>query len=178
MGWSLTYREPRDPDRLDAFFRVVGKSLYIANEFEAKCRYVLRLVNVVQQYEATGDFNAALTLVHAMKDKCLGPTLLALRSATSSETDLRILERAKDARNFIAHECALLGELSLIRQQDLTDQLARLRKEVEQLAAGDNVISRWVYEINEKEPAPKGIQLNYVEAVVLWTFDGAEETGV
>jgi hypothetical protein len=38
------------------------------------------------------------------------------------------------------------------------------------MAAGDNLVSRWVYEIEEKEPAPTRIQREYQAVWRDWLF--------
>jgi hypothetical protein len=45
-----------------------------------------------------------------------------------------------------------------------------LRNEIITLSAGDNLISRWIYEISEKEPAPKAIQMCYQKMTEDWVF--------
>jgi len=42
-------------------------------------------------------------------------------------------------------------------------------------AAGDNLVSRWMYEIDQKEPAPTAIQRLYPEWVDRWIFGGPAE---
>jgi hypothetical protein len=69
-------------------------------------------------------------------------------------------------RNFIAHESA---KLSVHSPREL---VGRLREEVRALAAGDNVASRWLYEISEKRLAPQEIQRTYIDRVEAWVFLG------
>lgn len=175
MAWTIGYHRVNDPLLVDDFFATLGRALYIAVEFESKCRHVLRIGRIVEHYEATGDSSAAFALVRSMKDKTLGPTISQLAHFTIAEGDeIAILERAKDARNYIAHEVAQLGMLSEIRPQSIHDALSRLRDEVTHLAAGDNIVSRWLYEIGEKEPAPSYIQREYHDMVQRWVFDGSQ----
>lgn len=96
MPWSLDYQPPKEPARLEQLFLAVGKALYLASAFEAKCQFLLRIMKIVRHYESTGDTSAT----------------------------------------------------------------------------ADNLISTWLYEIDEKEPAPKGIQGAYREWVFQWVFEG------
>jgi len=158
MGWTLNYLVPKEPEYLDKFFLVIGKALYIATSFESKCQYVLRIAKLATHYETTGDASATMTLAEAMKDLLLGQTInnmKVLRYFTAN--DVAILERAKDARNFIAHESADMGFLSSISTELINEKLSRLRRELEALVAGDNLVSKWIYAIEEKEPAPREI---------------------
>jgi hypothetical protein len=172
MGWSLSYQLPREPKLVDEFFLTIGKALYLASAFEGKCKWVLRLVNLAQYVEQGGDLSATEALTTVLQEKFLGPTIKDMqRLPDFSLHDVALLERAKNARNFIAHESANIGRpLSSVSARHIHEQLARLRSEVEALTAGDNLISRWVFEIEEKEPAPPGIQDAYPGWVQQWIF--------
>ncbi len=171
MAWSLGYLPPREPELLDEFFLAVGKALYLANGFEAKCRHIVRLAKLVDHHEETGDATASLVFVRALKAKMLGRTIMEMReSPIIHEAHIQTLERAKDARNFIAHEGANVGEPSSVSARQLDEQLHRLRKEVGFLTIGDNLVSRWVYEIENREPAPAEIQEGYLQMIDEWIF--------
>jgi hypothetical protein len=175
MGWSIAYRPLKNPLLLNAFLLSVGKALYLATMFEAKCRYILRLGRIVVSYEKTGDASAAPELAKTLKDEMLGRTLWNLGGLGKiGKGDITILEMAKDARNYIAHECAGIGDLYEIRANDIEERLERLQREVVVLANGDNMVSRWIYEIEEKEPAPRLIQDKYADYCVRWVFGDHE----
>lgn len=177
MGWSLDYQPPKEPELLTALFLAAGKALYLASSFEDKCQWVLRIVTITTHYEATGDGSAAIELARAMKKKMLGPTIQKLKDPLEfTAGDLETLERARDARNYIAHESAKLDPLSSVSAEIIIEKFARLRVELQALIVGDNLVSRWVYEISEKELAPRGIQEAYSSWVLEWVFDGTYGT--
>lgn len=171
MGWSIGYKLPKEPELLDKFFLAVGKVLYLASAFESKCRYVLRIAKLAHHFELTGDSSATWELMQALKDKLLGRTIGELKDFPEIKpTDIELLEKAKDSRNFIVHESANIGYAPDASAEDIHKQFSRLEQEVDVLISGDNVVSRWVYEINEKEPAPVGIQKVYPKLVKQWVF--------
>ena len=171
MGWSLDYVPIREPELLAQFFSAAGKALYLATAFEAKCRYVLRIAKLAHRYQETGDASATMALAEVLKDRMLCATIKELKGFSEIEAaDIDLLEKAKGARNYIAHECAGFGPLSGVSAKSIHEQLGRLREQVVVLAAGDNVVSRWVYEIEEKEAAPREIQDTYVLRVEEWVF--------
>jgi hypothetical protein len=177
VGWSLGYLPPKEPELLDAMFLAVGKALYLANAFEAKCRFVLRIAKLAQYRAESGDASAVMSLAQTLKDGMLGRTINDLNAFPEiTLADIALLEQAKDARNFIAHEGAGFGYLSSISAQEVYEQVDRLRREVDKLVAGDNIVSRWVYEIEEKEPAPLEIQKTYALRVRQWVFGPFELT--
>jgi hypothetical protein len=167
MGWSLGYLPPQEPELLDRFFLTVGRALFLASQFEEKCRFVLRIAKLVQEpgllgsildlqkRADTGDASATTALTKVLKEKCLRQTLNDIRGPLKVRAaDVALLERGKDARNFIAHEAAILGELSAVRATRIHDRIALLRGHVEALTAADNVeigacmtrscINRWI----------------------------------
>jgi len=169
MGWSLDYLPIREPELLEQFFSAVGKALYLATDFEAKCCYVLRMAKLAHHWEETGDASATMALAKVLKDKMLCATINELKGFSEIKVaDIDLLEKAKDARNYIAHECAVVG--LAVPAKFIHEQIERLRTQVVVLAGGDNVVSRWVYEIEEKEPAPRDIQRTYVQRVEEWVF--------
>ena len=175
MGWSIGYSPLKDSFFLDAFLLSVGKALFLATMFEAKCRYILRLARIVSQYEMTGDASAALELVKTMKDETLGKTLRNLGSVGRFDNgDITLLDKAKDARNYIAHGSAEIGSLYDVTVKNIEKRIERLRREVIVLANGDNLVSCWIYEIEEKEPAPKIMRDEYTNHCVRWVFDEHE----
>jgi len=175
MGWSLGYSAPQEPQLIDEFLLAVGKCLYLASAFEGKCKQVLRMADIAILYEECENASAAMALANALKDKMLSSTIKDMKAFPNFQVeDIAVLERAKDARNFIAHESASIGPLHDTSAQHIHERLARLRTELEALAAGDNLVSAWVYEIEEKEPAPRGIKAAYPNWVKNWVFGGID----
>jgi hypothetical protein len=171
MGWSIGYLPPKEPELLNEFLLLVGKALYLSTVFEAKCKYVLRIMKIATYWEETRSVAATEQLIQTLRDRMLKTTITQLeRFSEFNETDIEALLKAKDARNFIAHECANIGELSTASAMIILGQAELLRQHVEFMAAGDNLVSRWVYEIEEKEPAPTRIQREYQAVWRDWLF--------
>ncbi|MFD6342290.1 hypothetical protein [Streptomyces sp. NPDC060131] len=47
MSWSLTLLKPREPELPDALFLSVGRALHLANAYEDKYQYMLRIDNLI-----------------------------------------------------------------------------------------------------------------------------------
>jgi hypothetical protein len=176
MAWTLGYLPPKEPDLLDVFLLSIGKALCLANAFEAKCKHVLSVITLTDAVQAGSDFNASSELARRVRAKFLGDTIKLIGNAPDIHpTDLAILQAAKDARNYIAHESAELGTLSDARAETILKLFAELEPRVIEVARGDNLVSAWCYEICEGEPAPFGIQEEYVQLVSNWVFRGAPQ---
>jgi hypothetical protein len=171
MGWTLGYLPPKEPVLLNNYFLAVGKALCLASNFEHNCRFVLQTITLVEAVRAGTDYDAARDLVKELDDKVkmLGGIILKFgNNSAFSPADIDVLRAAKDSRNYIAHESAGMGTLSGVRTKFIEDQFGRLLSHVEILAKGDNLVSKWCYEICEKEPAPSEIQENYVRMIREW----------
>lgn len=171
MGWSLGYLPPAEPELLDRFFLTIGKALFPASAFEAKCQLVLRAAKLAQHYEKTGDASATIDLASALADPLLGQILREMDALRYFEAaDVVLLDAGREARNFIAHEVGDLRNLWSVQAPHVHERIAVLRHHLDALIAADNVVSRWVYEIEEKEQAPNQIQQQYPEWVKGWVF--------
>jgi hypothetical protein len=164
MAWIF---DARDLGEYDPLFLVVGRAVHLAAEFEHKCRCVLSILRAVDRMTETDDLDATLEFARAVEKQLLHPMLQEVGThGLGDAEDAVLLDRARRARNFIAHESA---KLSVHSPREL---VGRLREEVRALAAGDNVASRWLYEISEKRLAPQEIQRTYIDRVEAWVFLG------
>ncbi len=172
MGWTLSYLTPEEPKLLDEFFLAVGKVLYLACEFESKCADLLRFAEVVDSLTRTQDGSASATLAKAVKHRSLGQTIGGMKRPLPfvTEEDIAQLEQARRARNYIAHESTSIGWQWCATAEVIRERLSRLHTKLMALAAGDNLVSRWTYEIDEREPAPSEIQRLYPEWASEWVF--------
>lgn len=108
----------------------------------------------------------------------LGGAIADLKSFPYVEKEqVEALEAARDARNFIAHEGALLGPLSSMRCEQIQAHLLKLRTAVDDLALGENIVSKWVYEIERQEGPPVNFAAQYPLMVRKWVFGHIEAMG-
>ena len=174
MPWTLDLRPPPESIRLDNYFLAVGKALCVATNFECNCKFVLNILAFIKTHEIEKDWDAAAELVRALsgKAKMLGATVRQIEkfSASSpiSASDIETLRAATESRNYIAHEAAAMGPLSYVKPKLIEDKFDRLLSHVEILAAGESLAAKWCYEIEEKEPAPRDFQREYVKRVKDW----------
>jgi hypothetical protein len=107
-------------------------------------------------------------------DQMLGRTLRDL----SSKADMGMtpdksarLTRARLARNYIAHKgAAAVGDLYGYNVQKMLDALRALQSNVRDLAAGDNLVSEWIFQIEEPREQAPSVREAYLELVDDWIF--------
>ncbi|MFD0064145.1 hypothetical protein [Streptomyces sp. NPDC056690] len=173
MTWSLGYLPPHEPDLLDALFLSAGRSLHIANAFEGKCRWMVRCINLVEVHQNADPVATFEEIVAALPaDKMLGPSLHQLTGHMSCSTEtMDVLRRAREARNFIAHEGADVGDLSAARAKHILAHVGRLRSAVSDLAAGDNIVSQRGFHFEEPNwSLPRDLVDAYPAMIDEWVF--------
>jgi hypothetical protein len=167
MTWTLSLGPIKEPNLLDAYLLIVGKALCLANNFESKCSFYSRVIDVSNNYQVgkRGDE------IFESKKRMLGPTTKHIHKNVSfSDREAEIIDKARRSRNYIAHQGASLGELTILPAEEIIEQLKNLVPHVKNLAKGDNLASEWSYCLNEKEPAPSSFMQQYEQLVMNWIF--------
>lgn len=175
MSWFLNYQSKPDSELSKAAFLAAGKALFVAIDFEGTCKHVLRVFEITNYLqEKTGasilDLEAFTAVI---KERFLHGTIKELGKDITEE-HIAILERAKDARNFIAHEGAAYFDST--NQWLIIARLKTLREEVKHLTQGANLVSLWSYEIENKEPGPRRFFKEYPKTVDQWVFGHVVES--
>jgi hypothetical protein len=177
------YRPPPESDLIDEILLAAGKALYLANQFEVKCKFVL---TVAYAEEALKNPDSVLALQEELmrgylatklsqrnnKPKQLGRILQDPGTVPpgTSEGESEALEKAREARNHIAHETAgAIGDLEGRSVEHMLTALRRLHAEVIDLAKGDYVVSAWAHQITDRK-ARLWSSVENLEWVEYWVF--------
>lgn len=172
MSWSLSLLKPREPELLDALFLSVGRALHLANAYEDKCQYVLRIGNLITAHQSDPAMTFEEAVASVPADKLLGGTLHSLAAHAMGRTiDMDTLHKARHARNWIAHEGASIGAVWSVDRDLILQHTVKLRTAVTDLALGDNIISQWCHGLAEPHDPPPTDWINsYPDAVDAWVF--------
>lgn len=167
-----------EPLLVDLALFAIGKALYLANHYEASCKHILRIGNLVRGIEQDPDASLDELVANLAADRMLGGVLHDLKTRFpelgGSQAEVhQVLNAGREGRNFVAHEGGLLSDLESPREV-LAEHLSRLRFAVWDVAQADNIVSAWAYEICEKEPAPRHWIAEYPSRVDSWIFGGVE----
>src|SRR5580658_1091233 len=102
MSWAVTPFVVKEPQAVEALMIAFGKCLYLACEFERKCQYVLRILNLVELFETTGDAKATFAAAAAAKNWLLGLTIKGMaKTGVVTSEEVNDLTKAREARNYI-----------------------------------------------------------------------------
>ena len=174
MPWLIGWKEPDSISLANQFFSTLGRALYLANSFEAKCGHILKAERIAAKFGELGDADAAVQLVAAMKDPMLADLFKELNKLYPiTPENLDTLDKARVARNFVAHDGGRIGPLVDTSTKAIQEQLDALRPHVKDLAAGDNLVSLWEWGLVETwEEPPYGYFRYYPAAIEAWVFGG------
>jgi hypothetical protein len=171
MSWAVSPFAVKEPMAVDSLMLAFGKSLYLACEFERKCQYVLRILNLGEMFNTTDDAKATFAAAAAAKDHLLGRTIEGMaRIGAVTPDEIDNLTKARIARNYIVHEGGKIGPVHNLQTRHIAEVLSALRPAVIDLAKGDNVISVWDLAIQEKQDAPEWMTQTYEARVLNWIF--------
>ncbi len=168
MSWFPNYQPIENPDLSNAVSVASGRSLHICHLFESQCKWILQVGEVATSLETNKEVSFKEAWAN-FKDRWLAQTVKSLGQLSGiSDSDIATLEEAVAARNYIAHEGTLFFHG---RSTWLTiAALKKLRLEVYRLSKGANLTSLWSYEIENREPGPRGIFNDYPKLVDGWCF--------
>lgn len=172
MSWTIHYQPIRN-ERADNVLLTLGRAIYAASQFEGKCQYVLRIIKLVDTMHPDKSADPVMGLEEAItslpRDQVLARALQQLAAQMpAKKSEAELLQAAKQARNFIAHEGASFG-LHPPAGQQLVEHLDKLHDAVRDLAAGDNLISLWALGIDEpRATKPSPFIAAYEDALVRW----------
>lgn len=174
MPWLIGWQEPSFISLANEFFSTLGRALYLANSFEVKCGHILQAERIAAKFGESGDADAAVQLVAAMKNPMLADLFKELNKLypiTPENTET--LDKARAARNFVAHEGGRIGPLVDTSAKAIQEQIDALRPHIRDLAAGDNLVSLWEWGLQEiGDPPPYGYFRHYPAAIESWVFGG------
>lgn len=149
-----------------------GRALYVAQAFEEKCRSLLRFGHLTKGAEADPIASLEDLIARLPADQLLGGTLTSLASLLpAAHKHGETLTAARGARNYIAHE-SLHFDLHSTSREGLMERMDALRQQVRVLAEGDNLISTWLFHVEERdEPAPTHLVESYPLMIDQWVFE-------
>jgi hypothetical protein len=174
MPWTVGWQVEPESDLIAEILLAAGKALYIANRFEARCSLVLKAAHFWDIIDGDPVATMADIAARMPADKLLGRTLTELNARSDigiTPQDSEALTKAKDARNWLAHEgAASLGDLYSYDVARMLTALRTLRDMVTDLASGDNIISTWAFAIEDPDEPLPSITRQYSELVDDWIF--------
>ena len=145
----------------------------LAQNFEINCKGVLMWWHLSKAIE-NGKINSREELrssADELVDLMLAATIRRIGTDHEvSDDELNVLARAKDARNYVAHQCVAAISFVSKFSRHLPDEECVFREKVLALAKGDNLISSWSYIFHEKQPSPMHFTESYTKEIADWVL--------
>ncbi len=182
----------------ESFLASLGRAIALAQNFESNCRYAFGLNDLWEAFD-TGKTNVDSWKRYAnrLSKRQLGNVLAQHKSGELFNEQIYVLEAARVARNYLAHQAAesalyfppLGGKhrlIDLLREPRPTlkideerSQMIQIRIQealhcfenaVRDVAEGDSVVAEWIYVVQEKDQTMPAIAKNYVTDAVSWVL--------
>lgn len=159
----------------DCYLAAVGRGVFLAQNFEQNCKYVLLVWDLGEAFKSGRKVDDLPAYSSVLLKRFLGQVVKRFGTKYGIRADQhQVLEKARDARNYLAHEVALpclypSGDPDLIMSE-----LPGFKQNIEALAEGDNLVSCWSYMIQEKDFPPTQKRQGYVEEIVSYVLEPLE----
>ena len=165
---------------MDVFALALGKTVVLAHNFEANCKWVAANQMFASRRTAEspgifGDMQFEELKKFLMGPRPLGRQIKALRSATSDQ--LEVLDKGRKARNYVVHEA---GRAVIQPVEDTRDfigyrhQVRHLLSSAEAIAEADYIVAHWRYSLaKSRDPAINThVPKDYSRLCVRWIAAG------
>ena len=161
-------------ERDNHYITALGRALVLAQHFEMTCKEIVMWFDI-----ATMASKGTIKTVQDIKEsseilleRMLASTIKHVGTNHKiSDGDIEVLAKAKDARNFIAHQAANPVLMEGIPASAFVKSVEELRTNAEPLAYGDNLVSSWSYEFHEQECRPHLISTAYPAETLDWVME-------
>lgn len=153
----------------------VGRAMCVAQNFEHNCKYVLMIVEMGRHAQDTSYTKSSEMWSHSERlyKRALARSIMdASEKFQISPKELAILSRAKDSRNYLAHNAAL--HFAVLPSLEMTALLKEYCEHVQELAAGDNLVATWSFSIQEKQATPNRSTMTYTQDIGAWILSPIE----
>ena len=156
---------------LDTVYGIIGRALCVASRFERNCKTMGGLVQMNNSGDLMTDEQSLGELCHRMQGRTLYQYVEGFEADLNSPNDLiRVLYRAKNSRNYVAHELApdfdAITSVSPVEALQLISD--DLRPHVAAMARGDCLVL-YATCVLSKQRIPSGQSLGaYVDDVIAW----------
>jgi len=158
---------------VEQYLSTVGRAMYLCRNFETNFKTAIVWLDLATAHKAGKLPLSKETLMKSYADKflsqMLGHSVRRLKEEFHpSEYTLETLNTAKDSRNVIVHDAT--SAIINAKPETIKKAATMLHEHVVKVAVGDNIVSAWHYEIQNKKQPPQKMTASYVEDVVEWVF--------
>jgi len=160
------------------FLLQAGRSLCICQKFETTCKDILMLLSAAKSIKDKGysllDDEYIKNVRYLLKLQ-LGESIKKHQNDSSefiNNTEIEILNKAKNSRNFICHD--LMKDLIIASFSDKPKPICNIesfKEHIKNIAEADYLVSKWSYEFQEKMPGNFFDKDKYVNNIINWVIN-------
>jgi hypothetical protein len=156
------------------YLSAIGRALCLGQHFEFTCKRVLAVLDLTEQIREGQpvDLDHWAKNIDEFTEARLGNAVQKYGHIQGVTPDVvLVLRKANQARNFVAHEAAIVTFGADFEATAMRLKASRLRQAAAELAAGHNLVSTWAYEIDERHPPGVTVRTTYEARVVQWVME-------
>ena len=162
-----------EDENVEQYLSSVGRAMYLCRNFETNFKTALVWLDLATAHKAGKLPLSKEALMKSYADKflsqMLGHSVRRLKEEFHpSEYTLETLNTAKDSRNVIVHDAT--SAIMNAKVDAIKNAAIMLHKHVVNVAEGDNIVSAWHYEIQNKKQPTNKMTTSYIDDVVEWVF--------
>ncbi|MBU1318937.1 MAG: hypothetical protein KKG33_01420 [candidate division Zixibacteria bacterium] len=161
------------------YLAAVGRALVLSQHFEYTCKDVLCLFDFVKGVREgkEQDLDTWQNIAEKTMENRLANAVKKYGNVHgTTEGNLSLLDMARLARNYIAHDAALLWYFPSNDDLRLSARISTLREAANDLAAAHNLVSDWGYSMKNIKPPPPALESTYVHRAVGWVMEPLQST--
>jgi len=177
MNETAFFDTPERSYHSDEGFGPLGRALYFAQVYESNCRVLASLLDLKSgNVVLPSDDNERQEVIQNLWKRNLGNNLKHLKNSYHLPTDIfSILDKAREARNFIAHEICLGINDTIESDKGRSQLIEIIKKNIEKIANGDKYVCL-IIQMMTKEPIPNAKYFEeYPKNISKWVCEVYEE---
>jgi hypothetical protein len=154
----------------ESYLSALGRAIAISQHLEDTLKYVLNLVEIVEEGKKDEDVLDRLDQIHdRVRRRMLGNAIDRLEKiGVFRNSNFETLKSGRDARNYFAHEAGLIVSEVPDRPDEIALRIKTFEDHLTHVIEADNLVSSWSYSIQEKAAPPFGIGASYMKKMFSW----------
>ena len=156
----------------NSIFLIMGKGLRLCQNLEVNIKHIISIVKIEEGIKS-GEIKEMFdkkwnNVVDQIEKYFLNNNIQQLnKTGMLSNEVIEKLENGRKARNRIIHDSIMILSGSIHKGRIQDKELEEYLKEIENVAKADNIVSGWIWQINEKIP-PCKTEKQYIKEINDW----------
>ena len=162
-------------ENYNSIFAIMGKGLRLCQNLEINIKHILQIIeieNAIKKNDIKDIFNDEWnSIINQIEKYHLKRRINQIINLGGFSEEIKNkLDKGREARNRIIHEGSYILSDTIHRGIINNEELAKYLDEIKKVAIADNIVSGWIWRINEKTPPCKS-ESQYILEILKWIKD-------